>query len=269
MPTLELTSEQLDRIERLRAALTDDHAGPYATVGTGETITYLLDLADAVDDPGHRADPDELAVRNTPEPPFDRSVARDALADRNLRHSDPESADRLDLHEIAAALDVSGRSDMQKDELVEAILDRATTLAANPFVLVDLDLTTQTSAEVAHNPASTGDSSEPDGSETDPARTVDETTRDGRHDDAAQSTPDSTSTDTAQSAENDIQTNGDDQADDGGAGQLNTMMRLLDTHADKWGESAGDARYEVELPDGRIEAARTKDDVRALLFKHY
>ena len=252
MPTLELTPEQRDRIEQLRAALTDDHAGPYATVGTGETVTYLLDLADAVDDPGHRADPTELAARNTPAPPFDRAAARTALEDRNLRHGDPDSADRLDLHEIAAAFDVTGRSDMQKDELVEAILDRAATLAANPFALVDLDLPDQTPAEAAREPASSVDSSET----SDSSGTADDTARDGGQADAAAGVADAQTTD-------------DDRADDGGAGQLNAMMRLLDTHADKWSESAGDARYEVELPDGSIEAARTKDDVRALLFKHY
>ncbi len=47
------------------------------------------------------------------------------------------------------------------------------------------------------------------------------------------------------------------------------MMSLLDTHDDKWHEADGDARYEVELPDGDVETARTKDDVRALLFKNY
>lgn len=52
-------------------------------------------------------------------------------------------------------------------------------------------------------------------------------------------------------------------------GQLNAMLSLLDTHADKWREADGDARYEVDLPDGGVETARTKDDVRALLFKHH
>ena len=50
---------------------------------------------------------------------------------------------------------------------------------------------------------------------------------------------------------------------------LNAMMNPLDTHDDKWGESGGDERYEVTLPDGDVEHVRTKDDVRALLFKHY
>jgi hypothetical protein len=64
---------------------------------------------------------------------------------------------------------------------------------------------------------------------------------------------------------------GDDGGNDAsGAAMLDSMMNLLDTHGDKWGEAdAGDERYEVELPDGSVETARTKDDVRALLFRHY
>jgi hypothetical protein len=62
-------------------------------------------------------------------------------------------------------------------------------------------------------------------------------------------------------------------ADDGGEGgddgMLDEMMSLLDTHDDRWGESDGDERYAVELPDGSTERVRTKDDVKALLFKHY
>lgn len=55
----------------------------------------------------------------------------------------------------------------------------------------------------------------------------------------------------------------------GGANRLQSMMSLLDDHDDKWQESGGDTPYEVELPDGETEPARTKDDVRSLLFKHY
>jgi hypothetical protein len=63
----------------------------------------------------------------------------------------------------------------------------------------------------------------------------------------------------------------DGDAADGGGGDamLNEMMSLLDTHSDKWGESSGDERYQVDLPDGSTEQVRTKDDVKALLFKHY
>ena len=62
----------------------------------------------------------------------------------------------------------------------------------------------------------------------------------------------------------------DGTADSGGNdAMLNEMMSLLDTHSDKWGESSGDERYAVDLPDGSTEQVRTKDDVKALLFKHY
>ncbi|RCU45923.1 hypothetical protein DU504_00560 [Haloplanus salinus] len=67
----------------------------------------------------------------------------------------------------------------------------------------------------------------------------------------------------------------DGESTDGEAGSggddamLNEMMSLLDTHGDKWGESSGDERYQVDLPDGSTEQVRTKDDVKALLFKHY
>jgi hypothetical protein len=62
----------------------------------------------------------------------------------------------------------------------------------------------------------------------------------------------------------------DGAADSGGDdAMLDEMMSLLDTHDDKWGESSGDERYAVELPDGSSEHVRTKDDVKALLFEHY
>jgi hypothetical protein len=48
------------------------------------------------------------------------------------------------------------------------------------------------------------------------------------------------------------------------------MMQLLDEHDDKWAESDSEnGKYDVTLPDGTTESVRTKDDIRALLFKHY
>ena len=55
-----------------------------------------------------------------------------------------------------------------------------------------------------------------------------------------------------------------------GPGRLQAMMALLDDHGDKWEETDGEGgKYAVTLPDGETEQVRTKDDVRALLFKHY
>ena len=53
---------------------------------------------------------------------------------------------------------------------------------------------------------------------------------------------------------------------DGGPGGL---LNLLERHDDKWQEADGDERYEVELENGSVETARTKDDVKAILFEHY
>ena len=56
----------------------------------------------------------------------------------------------------------------------------------------------------------------------------------------------------------------------GGGSQLQQMMSLLETHDDKWRKAAsGDAPYEVDLPDGGTESARTKDDVKRILFTNY
>jgi len=67
---------------------------------------------------------------------------------------------------------------------------------------------------------------------------------------------------------------GDDPTDDAeaggdGGGLPSGPMNLLADHGDVWREGSGEARYEVDLPDGSTAEARTKGDVRALLFEHY
>lgn len=53
-------------------------------------------------------------------------------------------------------------------------------------------------------------------------------------------------------------------------GPLAVANQLLDQHDDKWREStSGEEPYEVDLPDGTSTGARTRDDVRQLLFRHY
>jgi hypothetical protein len=70
---------------------------------------------------------------------------------------------------------------------------------------------------------------------------------------------------TSDTAANNAEATDDDGAPGGGPGMLN----LLEDHNEKWREGDGDARYEVDLPDGGTETARTRDDVKAILFKHY
>jgi len=250
MPTIDITDDHRDRIEALREELTAAHAGPYASVDTEDALAYLLDLADAVDDPERAADAAALGGDEPAEsepangrtagesaPPFDRERARERLESRPRRHADPDAAEEPDLYEVAAALDVTGRSDMTKSELVEATLDAAESLSADPFAWAGVAL---------------------DGDESDETDDGDRET-------------DGTQTESDDGGDDDEESDGGtaESDDGGGADQLDAVMSLLDTHDDKWSEGDGDARYEVELPDGDVETARTKDDVRALLFKNY
>jgi hypothetical protein len=58
----------------------------------------------------------------------------------------------------------------------------------------------------------------------------------------------------------------DEASDDDSAGG---MFDLLETHSDKWREADGEEPYEVDLPDGGVETVRTRDDVKATLFREY
>jgi hypothetical protein len=62
---------------------------------------------------------------------------------------------------------------------------------------------------------------------------------------------------------------GDAGPDDAATSPLTAANRLLDEHDDRWRETDGDVPYVVDLPDGSTESARTRDDVRRLLFQHY
>ncbi|OTF12987.1 Rho termination factor N-terminal domain-containing protein [Halorubrum sp. SD612] len=253
MPSIDITDDQRDRIAALREALTDAHADRYTSVTLPDTVAYLLDLADAVDDPDRRAAVDtNRSEADDDDGGFPRERLEARLRERNRRHSDANPDDPMDLYSIAAEYDVSGRSSMTKGELVTAILDVAERRYTAPFAPVDVEL-----PDADHDGGSGADTDSAEGgSEAD--HDDDDGSPEADHDNAEDGGDES---DTA--AESDA----DDQAGDDG--QLNAMLSLLETHSDKWDSADGDARYEVELPDGSVETARTKDDVRAALFKHY
>ncbi|EMA31266.1 MULTISPECIES: hypothetical protein [Haloarcula] len=59
-------------------------------------------------------------------------------------------------------------------------------------------------------------------------------------------------------------------ADNTSGDTLSVANRLLTEHNEKWTQSnENDEPYEVTLPDGSTVSARTKDDVRKLLFQNY
>jgi hypothetical protein len=227
MPSIEITDTQRDRITALREELADAHAGTYTSVTLPDTVAYLLDLAEVVEDPDRIAE----IKQDQPTPgdisTFPRAQLAAQLRERNRRHSDPDSESPMDLSTIAGEYHIEGRSNMTKDELITAIVDSFERRYTAPFAHVDISV--------------------PDPAVDTQSDTDDVAGNGSVHDD-----------------ETDSDTN-----DDSDGSQLDVMLSLLDTYSDKWQSADGDARYEVELPDGSIETARTKDDVRAILFKQY
>jgi len=231
MVSIEITDDQHDRITALREALADTHAGSYTSVTLPDAVAYLLDLADAVDDPDR--DATITATDTDDDHSFQRAQLEAQLAERNRRHSDADPEAPMDLYTIAAEYNISGRSNMTKQELITAILDATESRYTDPFAPVDVDFPANTGRTAA-----TADDRDPD-------------------------------TNRAGDAANSSDADGGDGGDAGDDSQLNAMLSLLKTHSDKWQPADGDARYEVTLPDGTVVSARTKDDVRATLFKHY
>lgn len=139
MPEISVTDEQFERLSQLQGTLATTQAGPYASVSLSDTVEYLLDLSDTVDE--------------------------------------------------------------------------------------DVLVTTDSSPEETRSVAST------------------------------EGTSDTEST--------------DDEDDSDDTQEATEMFNLLDTHGDKWRVSDGQEPYEVDLPDGSVEFARTRDDIKAVLFQNY
>jgi len=206
MPTIELTEEQLDRLEAVRDDVAETLGGPYGHTRVQDAVEYLLDTY---------TPPEEGATPDTDDDA--ESTADDATA---------ESADSTDgglasLEPVgsakAAALERAGYE--TPDDLREASVGELTEISGVGETLAERIL------------------------------------------DAVSGETDEADADADESA--------DDQGEDDGTNRLDAMMNLLDEHDDKWRESDGDEPYEVELPDGSVETARTKDDIRGILFRHY
>jgi len=91
--------------------------------------------------------------------------------------------------------------------------------------------------------------------------------------DASSDGHDSTQNDTsaqAGSAPDAVETEPNEAANNTPGDTLSVANRLLTEHDEKWTRSdETDEPYEVTLPDGSTVSARTKDDVRKLLFQNY
>jgi hypothetical protein len=269
MPQIDIPTDEFDRLEELSAALADEYAGEYASVTNADAIAFLLDLAASLEDPYRvpvdRSDPVDDRGADEPRPSertdvddpgdgFPRDRLEAVLRERNREGGD----DEMDLYAIAAEYDVTGRSEMTKDELIDAILAETRERYTDPFAPVDIPFPPERDGSVSDADAGSTGQSDETGPASENGGPDDGNGRDDENDRDNGDNGDVSGADTANGA-----------AEGGGDAQLDAMLHLLDTHDDKWSRSDGDARYEVELPDGTHESARTKDDVRALLFKHY
>lgn len=229
MPTIEVTDEQLERLEAVRTEVEDALAGPYGTVELGGAVDYLLDTytpPGATE--GAAGDPDDTGSDATAE----------SAADPGLAAVDPIGSAK------AAALERSGYATV------------ADLRAASVADLTEVEGIGETLAGRILEAVGAEETDAADGNDPDT--------------DAPSGTDDAASDEAASGTRTVVSDGAPTPGGDGaGTSRLNAMMSLLDEHADKWAESGGDEPYEVELPDGSTETARTKDDVRGLLFRHY
>lgn len=229
MPMLEITDTQQRDFTSIREDLEDAFIETYGHIRTQDVVDYLLD---------------------TYTPP-------DQVEDgQDLSRADYEriaSVEYPELQHIASEVsEVSGSgiaADEMRGKLISAL--GTTELAAR---LADLD------PEIKSNENGDEEAASPD--------TSIETPDDGRS-----ITQNSTSTEAdppSSTAGTGDEVNSSETVDATPSDTFAVANRLLTEHDEKWTKSdENDEPYEVTLPDGSTVSARTKDDVRKLLFQNY
>jgi hypothetical protein len=291
MPEIAVTPDQRERLRWIQRRLQEDVA--YGHVRPCDALDYLLDHADAT---GGLSELDAAV-------PDDADVER-AGTDQQGARDDGSGADESTEEQPAGA--GNEQSDgAASDEPGGAAMDvGAAGGAANGSLPSGFH--TSTTANVVRIGSPTGGSGDADGEDSDDDADATEDQVDA--DDAGVEGIDDTDEDGGAATDGDEETGDGDDADgedehevddedeheategddgdadadeeaavggdkddgDSGSSTLNSMMSLLETHDDKWREAGGgEEKYEVDLPDGTTEGARTKDDVRAVLFKQY
>jgi hypothetical protein len=243
MPTIEITEAQQDRLEDVRAELEDHRLGPYGTIRTVDAVEFLLDHY-------------ETGVDLTEDSPGDdqRAGRPEAPDSEDEPAGDAERKPEDDAEDEAGTGEDTGADEDEKTDEAEAAEDE------------DDD---------GNEEDGQADDDEADGGEADNEADDGEADTDADDDEADNEADDGEADNEADDDEADDDEAGDeagDEAEEGGdsSGRLNAMMQLLDEHDDKWEESDSEnGKYDVTLPEGTTESVRTKDDVRALLFKHY
>jgi hypothetical protein len=250
MPTIEITEEQRERLEDVRTGLEEHRVGPYGIVRTVDAVEFLLDQYEAdVDSVSETSEPDRDGVgRWEGDDEVGAETGGETAGAARGAGSDPEDAagDAGGGPEIAPGGERGDATPGAEDGHDPSGGARSEHGGAT--------------AGVGDGPGSVIEGEQPGVTGSGP-----ESTTEGTGDQEG----------TRDQGESEDESHGDGGGGGGGyegseSGRLDAMMRLLDEHDDKWEESGAEGgRYMVTLPDGSQEGVRTKDDVRALLFKHY
>jgi len=229
MPKIEITDTQQADLMSLRENLEDVFIEAYGHIRVQDVVDYLLD---------------------TYTPPNQLNDGRDlSCAD----YEQIASVEYPELQHIASEVSGVPGSGIDADEMRGKLISAlgATELAAR---LADLDPEIKSSGDSEEGAAS-------------PTNSTD-TPYDGR---SAAQIGISTEADPPSST---VGTGDDNKSneivDDIPSDTLSVANHLLTEYDEKWTQSdESDKPYEVTLPDGSTVSARTKDDVRKLLFQNY
>lgn len=255
MSELTVTEDQRRRLEAVCDDLEGAFVGAYGSVTPADALEYLLDTYTPPGD----ADPEVSAEGRTtravdaggPGSGGERSTPiAVGTTDGTVRNvSESSSAESSGGEPTDGAVDgrdltaIPGVGEVTAEALTAAGFDSVSAIrAAAPAALTDAEGVGEKQAidiSAAVEDLAAGGATSAAGT--------------GGGDDAERSGPDGDAAPGAVSAERTLQ----------------QARSLLDTHDDRWREGSGDEPYEVDLPDGSTTGARTKDDVKRLLFKHW
>ena len=240
MPELSLTEAQYEQLEQVRTDIEEAYIDNYGYVPIEDAFEYLLDTYTPPDERNAADTYERIATAEYPQlqrvasdvPDVPGSgIDADEMRGRLLAELGPRA--------LAAKLDAAGSAD-------ETVAD------STPHTDVSTDRHAEGGVTGTEGDAGTG------------SATGDRSDSTGAGDKTA---PEADTNNGNNSPEGTASENGSGVS--GGGDPLAAVNRMLREHDDKWRESGGDEPYEVDLPDGTSEAARTKDDVRQLLFRHY
>jgi hypothetical protein len=237
MPELSLTEAQYEQLEQVRGDIEEAYIDNYGYVPIEDAFEYLLDTY---------TPPDERDTADT----YERIAAAEYPQLQRVASNVPDvPGSGIDADEM--------RGRLLAELGPEVLADRLDAVASGDETATDSTPPTESSTdrETEGVTSTTEDTGSKTDDRPDSAGTGDEVAPETGTDDGDNGPGRAT-------AENGSGVSGDGDP-------LAAVNQMLREHDDKWRESGGDEPYEVDLPDGTSETARTKDDVRQLLFRHY